>query len=159
MLFPTHLVAGWVLARRWRLAPLPVVAGAALPDLLDKPLAMVGVVDLFHTVGHSLVMLPVLLAGALAWGRLREGSAAGWGIVVGWASHLLLDAVHVVINGRPEDAVFLAWPALVPADPFAVPPVPFAVQYVGSPSFYLEVVIYAAAVAAYLSDGSGDDEE
>lgn len=137
MLFPTHLAAGFLLGRRTGRPAWWVVAGAALPDLLDKPLALAGVVDLYHSVGHS-VGLAALLVPLAA--RDRRGVA----VLVGWASHLLLDAVHVVVNGRAADAAFLGWPLVVPPDPPALGPVAFARAYVGTPAFALDLVILAA---------------
>ena len=63
MLFPTHLAAA-ALAGRWvRLSPVWLAVGAALPDLVDKPLGTLGVTELFHSVGHSLLFaVPLLLA-------------------------------------------------------------------------------------------------
>ena len=138
MLFPTHLAAGYLLGRRTGLAPLWVVAGAALPDALDKPLAMVGVAELYHSVGHALLFG---LALAAAWTLNRRGL---WlAVAAGWASHLALDAVHVVVNGRPTDALFLAWPVAVPPDPLGLAPVPFVLQYLWTPAFFLEVGVWA----------------
>jgi len=138
MLFPTHLLAAALVGRAWRLSPCWLVVGAAVPDTLDKPLAMVGLTPLFHSVGHSALLLPVVVPVALA-GR------AGLSAAVGWALHLLLDAVHVVVNGRPTDAVFLLWPAVVPTDPLAIPPGSFFLYYLWSPSFVLELLIWLAA--------------
>lgn len=137
MLFPTHLAAGYLLGRRVRWSTMWVVVGAALPDLVDKPLALAGAVDLYHSVGHSLVLAAVLLPLAARDGR---GTAA----LVGWASHLLLDAVHVVVNGRAADAAFLGWPLVVPPSPPALGPVAFARVYVGTPAFVLDLAIWAA---------------
>jgi hypothetical protein len=146
VLFPTHLAAAVLLARRLRLTPAWLVVGAAAPDVLDKPLAMVGATDLFHSVGHSLLLtvlvVPVMLAG-------RSGLAVG----VGWASHLLLDAVHVVVNGRPSDALFLLWPAVVPPDPLAIPPGSFVWYYLGSPSFYVEILVWVAVAVVVSRHG------
>lgn len=142
MLFPTHLLAAAVLGRVSRLSPLWLVVGTALPDIVDKPLAMAGVVDLYHSVGHSALLLAVAVPVALT-GR------AGLALAVGWGLHLLLDALHVVVNGRPGDAVFLVWPLAVPADPLALPPGSFFTYYVGSPSFYLEVVCWLAVLAFF----------
>lgn len=140
MLFATHLLAAGLLARRVRTSIGWAVVGAALPDLVDKPLASLGVVELFHSVGHSallaVVMLPVAFLG-------RAGLAAA----LGWASHLLLDAFHVVINGRAGDALFLVWPFAVPPTPLAIPPGDFFFYYLWSPSFFVEVAIWTGAVA------------
>jgi hypothetical protein len=137
VLFATHLVVAALLARPTRLSSALVVAGAAFPDLVDKPLASLGVFDLFHTVGHSALLLVLVVPIALT-GR------AGLSAAVGWGSHLFLDALHIVVNGRPTDALFLGWPLVVPPDPLALPPGEFVVYYLWSPSFFLEFLIWGA---------------
>ncbi|MFB6118020.1 metal-dependent hydrolase [Halosegnis sp.] len=137
MLFVTHLAAAALVGRWTRLAPAWLVVGAALPDLVDKPLATVGLVDVYHSVGHSALLVAVAIPVALV-GR------AGLAVAVGWGSHLLLDAAHVIINGRAGDALFLAWPLTGPADPLRIPPGAFFVYYVGTPAFYLEVGFWLA---------------
>jgi len=143
VLFPTHLVVAALLGRRLRLSTAWLLAGAALPDVVDKSLATLGVVDLFHTVGHSALLVVVAVPVAYAG---RRGLAAA----VGWGSHLALDAFHIVLNGRPTDALFLVWPLAVPPTPLALPPVAFVRYYLWSPSFFVEVGIWAALVAAVL---------
>lgn len=135
MLFPTHLVAVGLLWRVASLSPLWLVVGAAIPDVVDKPLGMAGVTALFHSVGHSALLLIVMVPLAL-WGR------RGVAVAVDWTSHLALDAVHVVVNGRPTDALFLFWPVLTPPNPPAIPPGSFFWYYLGSRSFFLEVGIW-----------------
>lgn len=138
MLFPTHLVAAALLSRVSTLSPLWLVAGAALPDAVDKPLGLLGVTALFHSIGHSGLLVLLVLPLAL-WSR------AGLATAVGWASHLALDTLHVVVNGRPADAAFLLWPVVTRSDPLAIPPGSFFWYYLGSRSFYLEVAIWALA--------------
>lgn len=153
VLFPTHLLVAGLLGRGTRLSTPWLVAGAALPDVVDKPLATVGAVDLFHSVGHSVLWLPVAVTVGLA-------SARGLAVAVGWGSHLLLEVVHVVVNGRPESVLSLAWPVAAPADPLAIPPGAFFVHYLGTPSFYLEVALWLAAAAMLVRarvDRSADD--
>jgi hypothetical protein len=140
MLFPTHLLAAAVVGRVSGLAPLWLVVGTAVPDVVDKPLATLGVTSLFHSVGHSALLLVVAVPLALS-GR------AGLSAAVGWALHLALDAVHAVVNGRAGDAVFLLWPAVVPADPLALPPGSFFLYYLWSPAFFLEVAFWLATAA------------
>lgn len=147
VLFATHLVAAAVLGDRSRLAPWPLVAGAALPDLVDKPLAALGVVDLYHTVGHSALLAAVLVPVALVDRR-------GLALAAGWASHLVLDTLHVVVNGRPTGAFSLGWPLVVPPDPLALPPGEFVLFYLWSPAFFLEFLVWAA-LAAVLVDAGG----
>lgn len=140
MLFFTHLVAAALLARPTRLSPVGLVAGAALPDLIDKPLGTLGVFDIYHTVGHSLLFLAIV-------GPLALFGRQGVAVLLGWLSHLLLDAVHVVLNGRPEHLTFLGWPLLQP-NPLEVPPGEFVFYYLWSPSFFLELGIWC--VVGYL---------
>jgi len=145
MLFPTHLAAAYVLGRRWTLPTLPLVAGAALPDLVDKPMAMVGVVDLYQSAGHS---LPLLVVGFLAIYVRREWTPF-W---LGWASHLLLDAAHMLLNGRADDVLFLAWPAIEHTPAVNLPPIAFFVHYLGTPSFYAEFVVWGLLVSVLVAD-------
>jgi hypothetical protein len=137
VLFATHLAAAALVGLRSRLVVPWLVVGAAVPDLVDKPLAGLGVVDLFHTVGHSALLVVLVVPVALT-GR------AGLSAAVGWGSHLALDALHVVVNGRPTDALFLGWPLVVPPDPLAIPPGDFALFYLWSPAFYLEFLVWGA---------------
>jgi hypothetical protein len=139
MLFPTHLAAAALLGGVSRLSTPWLVVGAALPDLLDKPLGAAGVFELYHSVGHSALLAPLLVLFALCG---RAGVAAA----IGWGSHLCLDALHVVINGRPGHALFLLWPIAEPADPLGIPPGAFFWYYLGTPSFYLEIAFWIALV-------------
>jgi hypothetical protein len=145
MLFPTHLLAGALCGRASRLPPGWAVLGAALPDLLDKPLGTLGVTELYHSVGHSLLfalaVVPLVLFG-------RAGAA----VALGWVSHLALDALHVVLNGRPTDALFLGWPLVVPPSPPKIPPGEFFYHYLGSPSFLLEALLWGAVLFALLTE-------
>ncbi|WP_082222472.1 metal-dependent hydrolase [Halorubrum halophilum] len=163
MLFPTHLLVavgiGWLaghprVRRRLRGAPTLstgwAVAGAALPDVVDKPLGALGVVDTYQSVAHSALLVPLAVVVAV---RHRRAIA----LAVGWGSHLALDAFHVVVNGRASDALFLVWPALTRSDPLAIPPGEFARFYVGSPSFYLELGLWLAAVLIVLRARSDAD--
>lgn len=146
MLFPTHLVVAYVVGRRWELPAYWAVAGAALPDVVDKPLAMAGVTTLYHTVGHSLL---ALLVGAVALlvGRNRApaGGAKWTALWIGWSSHLALDAAQMVVNGRPADVLFLAWPFVIHRPQISLGPVDFAVHYLWSPAFFLEVGLWIVA--------------
>jgi len=143
MLFLTHLLIGVLLARG-RLPTLCVVFGAALPDLIDKPLGMAGVFPMYHTVAHSALFGVVFVALSLG-ARLTDRPAAAGAVVataVGWASHLAADALHIIINGRPENTVFLVWPVVSTWDSIDAGPGSFFLQYVGTTSFYLEVVVW-----------------
>ena len=138
VLFPTHILAAAVLGRVSNLSIPWLVVGAAVPDMVDKSLGLLGFVDLYHTVGHSILLLGVAVPIALY-------NSSGRAAAVGWGSHLVLDAVHMVINGRPADVLSLGWPVTTPPDPLALPPVPFFFYYIGSPSFFLEIVLWLLA--------------
>ena len=146
MLFPTHLVAAWLLSGVVRLSPLWLVVGAALPDVIDKPLGLLGMTALFHSVGHSGLFVVVLIPVALS-GR------AGLAVATGWVSHLAVDAVHVIVNGRPADALFLFWPVVSRPDPLAIPPGSFFWYYVGTRSFYLELLIWGVVLVVLARAG------
>ena len=137
MLFPTHVIAGYLLGYGLRLPVIPAAVGAALPDMIDKPLAMLGIVETYHSVGHSglvlLALLPVVLLGR-SW-------LAAW---LGWASHLVLDVVHMAVNGRLEDAAFLLWPVVVWEPSVRLGPIDFFFHYLWTPAFFLEIPIWIA---------------
>ncbi|MDZ7745479.1 MAG: metal-dependent hydrolase [Halobacteriales archaeon] len=139
MLFATHLVIAWLLARARGLSVVAAVVGAMLPDLVDKPLASAGVVELFHTVGHTALLAPL-------FGLLALRSDRWLAFAVGWASHLAADALHIVVNGRPSDALFLGWPLVEPPTPLAIPPGEFFWYYLWSRSFFIEVGIWLVAL-------------
>jgi len=113
-----------------------LVGGAAFPDVLDKPLGTLGVFELYHSIGHSVFLALVLIPLAL-YARVWLAFA------IGWASHILLDTVHVVVNGRPGHALAFLWPLVESADPLGIPPGEFFWHYLGTPSFYLEIVLWA----------------
>jgi hypothetical protein len=154
VLFATHLLIGALVARNR--FPVPwVVAGAALPDLVDKPLAMVGLVPTYHSVVHSALFAGVLGGGWLAARRYGAATAPGTvaAVGVGWATHLVADAAHISINGRPENVVFLLWPLVRSWNSIGAGPGSFALQYLWTPSFYVEVAIWLFAGAILLRDG------
>ena len=144
MLFPTHLLVAALLGRASSLSTPWLVVGAAAPDVIDKPLGMLGVVELYHSLGHSVLLIVIVAPLALS-------SATGFGVAVGWASHLVADAVHVLVNGRPEALLSLVWPVATPPDPLAIPPGAFFGYYVGSVSFFLEVGLWVLGGIVVLS--------
>jgi hypothetical protein len=141
VLYPTHPVAGYLLAVVLRLPVVPMVVGAALPDLIDKPLGLLGVADQYHTVAHSVFGLGVPLA-------LAARSRAWLVVAVGWVSHLALDATQMIINGRPGDARFLLWPVVEHESQVQLPPVEFAAFYIGTRASAVELFIWVGALAA-----------
>ncbi|MEF8777792.1 MAG: metal-dependent hydrolase [Natronomonas sp.] len=149
MLFLTHLAVAVLLGRVSRLSTMWLVAGAALPDIIDKPLGAFGVFELYHSIGHSVFFLLFLVP--IAW-YTRDRMA----LVVGWGSHLFFDAVHVVINGRPGHTLAFLWPLAESADPLAIPPGAFFWYYLGTPSFYLEIVLWVTLGAIVIAQRPSD---
>ena len=139
MLFPTHLLVAAGIGRASWLSSVWVVVGASIPDIVDKPLGLLGIVDLYHSIGHTALIAPLALLVALS-------SRTGLAVAIGWNSHLVLDALHVVLNGRPGDALFLGWPLVAPADPLGIPPGEFLLFYLWTPSFLVEAVLWIALV-------------
>lgn len=152
MLFPTHLLVGYGIAARGEWSPYWVVLGAALPDLIDKPAALLGLMARYQSVGHSVVALLVVLGAGVAY-------RSAYPLAIGWASHLALDAVHMLLNGRPADVLGLVWPVIEHEPTLGLPPIAFAVQYVGTPSFYGEIAIWIAVAAALLANGEHRETE
>lgn len=149
MLFLTHLAVAVLLGRVSRLSTVWLVTGAALSDIIDKPLGAFGVFELYHSIGHSVFFLFVLVP--IAW-----YSRAEIALVVGWGSHLFLDALHVVINGRPGHTLAFLWPLAEPADPLGIPPGTFFWYYLGTPSFYSEIVLWVILGAIVLAQRPSD---
>lgn len=149
MLFPTHLIAAYAIGNRWELSPYWIVIGAALPDVVDKSIATVGFLDLYQSIGHSLIVLLGLSVVVF----VRRDWAAFW---VGWASHLSLDALHMIVNGRPGDIRFLAWPVVQHTPTVHLPPIEFLFHYLGTPSFYVEIAIWIGVVFVLIADSRGE---
>jgi len=107
----------------------PLLFASQLPDLIDKPLAFVGVLASGRSLAHSLVALVVFLvvvgpacrrtARAVKSMRLRSLlTAAPLPLAVGYVSHLVGDIYRPMLNGTFQETLFLFWPlARVPAAP------------------------------------------
>lgn len=137
MLFPTHILLTYALERRTEMSTRVAVLGAVIPDIVDKPLALLGVFDHYHNVCHSALFLLFILPIYLTTNRPDTIRS----LVIGWGLHILLDAVHLTVNGRPENVVFILWPVVTPETALGLGPVEFATHYIRTPSFYLELLI------------------
>lgn len=115
MYIPGHLSVAYLLTRgRERAATYAVLLGALAPDLLDKPLRLVGWTPYGRTIGHAaLVWLLAWLLWAL-W-RLRAPAPSVWRqralwFLIGATSHLFADLANDVVAGVLFNAhLFSAW--------------------------------------------------
>lgn len=93
-------------------AALAVVFGSQFADLLDKPLAVLGVLPHGRFLAHSLlgtaVLLVVVYGAAVALARVDLATA----FVVGHLSHLVVDIPPRAFLGYPANTEFLFWPVL-----------------------------------------------
>ncbi len=150
MFFPTHVLAGYLLGRRWTGTPVWAALGASLPDLIDKPLGAINATGLYQSVGHSGLAV-LVLAGIWVLARHTDGAdTRALAVGIGWASHLLLDVFGIAINGRPENWVSLLWPVRTKPNPLDLDPVSFYFEYLLSPSFFAEVGIWIAGAYVLL---------
>ncbi|MEF8818917.1 MAG: metal-dependent hydrolase [Haloferacaceae archaeon] len=106
-------------------ALVPLLFASQLPDLVDKPLAYVGVLRSGRSLAHSLFALAVIavavsllcreLARSVDSERLSRALAATpVPFAVGYATHLAGDAAHALLAGDYAGAGFLLYPVVPP---------------------------------------------
>jgi len=120
-----HVAVGYLLVSlyrhaRYRDAPREAVAfaavfGAALPDLVDKPLSWgLGLFPEGYSVAHSVFVAAAVLALAygLAYrtGHLSVGTATAFAI--GWGSHLVGDVLFPAVQGGRLAFARVLWPVV-----------------------------------------------
>ena len=110
MLFPTHLIGGYVSSRLFKQPVVLVVLGAALPDIIDKPLGILEVANYYHSVGHSIFTVLLLILVGIKFRQLIP-------IALGWTIHILQDALHILVNRGLENISFMFYPLLFPDKP------------------------------------------
>ncbi|HJL19537.1 MAG TPA: hypothetical protein RMH99_27995 [Sandaracinaceae bacterium LLY-WYZ-13_1] len=110
-----HLATAYLVARRRRRVRWDrlgaVTVGAVAPDVIDKPVWLLGFSPYGRTVGHSLSLWGGALVLWLVAGgaRLRGARALGW-LVAGGLSHLLVDLVDDLVEGfQMSGFAFSAW--------------------------------------------------
>jgi hypothetical protein len=116
------------------------LAGAVLPDLIDKPLVALGVVPVAHSVGHSVVVLGALAAAVALVPRLRPAGP----LLVGVAGHVAAD----LVVAYPTFLVNYAWPLLAPRPTPDDPVVAYWLEYAAGPLGALELALVAAGLVA-----------
>ena len=145
-----------------------VVIGALLPDLIDKPLwlAVPGLGG--RTIGHSLLFAGPLCAlvaldsrrsGRPAVGvlvsprtRARRAPLVGVAFAVGYASHLLGDALYALGAGTYHELGYLLWP-ITPMPPYEGQKHLATVADVDVTTLWVEAALVVATVGLWLRDG------
>jgi membrane-bound metal-dependent hydrolase YbcI (DUF457 family) len=154
-----HLAVGYLCYVGYRVgvrrepsrAPLPALVVLAvatqLPDLIDKPLAYLGVLASGRSLAHSLPF--VALVVALVWlaNRRLERPWLPGAVAVGLCSHLAADSYRSILAGRWSDLRFLAYPL---TDPLVSPvrevsPITRIVRYYSTRVAGTEVALVALA--------------
>lgn len=162
MLPPVHLAVGYLCyAAVVRLrgtgvpagqATIVVVLAAALPDLIDKPLAWLGVVDVGRTLGHSLLFtVPVV---ALVWFLARRADERELGIAfaTGSLSHVATDVPWHLLSGEYHELGFLLWP-ITPMPPYTGTTTLATLGGTAVTTLWIEAAILVAGVALWARDG------
>lgn len=109
-----HVAMGGILGRERRfgaLCTLALLLGCLFPDIVDKPLKMIGVYPWGRTVGHSTL---VWAAFHLSIQSVRPGrvSTALHAFSIGWVSHFLADVLDDFAQGvECTGYVFTSWMA------------------------------------------------
>jgi membrane-bound metal-dependent hydrolase YbcI (DUF457 family) len=129
-----------------------LLVGTQFPDLVDKPLAFVGVLPSGRTLAHSLffavVLLAVLRFVTRRYGRPHLTTAFAFGHL----AHLLGDVVNPVIAGRTGELTFLLWPVLPTPEYGAddVPPWIRIVRFYASPELGPELFLVPVAFVTFV---------
>ena len=127
----THLAIGYLLYtaythgrfRRppYQFAAVLVLIGTQFADLIDKPLALVGIVASGRSLGHSyLVVIPVvvLVGGFLYWRLDTSDYAVAFGL--SYLSAPIADGAQLFLQGDLatdiREVSFWVWPLNVPAE-------------------------------------------
>lgn len=93
-----------------RVALVALVVGTQFPDLVDKPLAWVGVLAYGRALAHSLLVLVPLCALVLFVARRQGRGRTGGAFVLGALSHVVSDAWDGLLALDVDRMSFLLWP-------------------------------------------------
>ena len=122
MYLPGHLAAGFLAVGARSLMTgrtmdvrrqlWPALVGALTPDIIDKPLDVVGITAYSRGPGHSVF----LLMGLWLWWRGLRRRGSRWATPVGWwivgiGTHLGVDLINDMMRGLEQRGFFYAgWP-------------------------------------------------
>ncbi len=158
-----HLAVGYLcyaVYSRWRYDRLPAgeatviaVIGAAIPDLLDKPLYWLGIVPVGRTLGHSLLfVLPLVgIVWILAKRAGRRELAVAF--AVGILSHIATDVPWHLLSGEHHELGFLLWP-ITPMAPYTGTKPVGTLGGVEVTTLWVELVILVCGIALWIADGT-----
>jgi membrane-bound metal-dependent hydrolase YbcI (DUF457 family) len=129
-----------------------LLVGTQFPDLVDKPLAFVGVLPTGRTLAHSLLFAVVLLVVLRSVTRRYGRPNLTIPFAFGYLSHLLGDVVVPLMAGRIGELTFLLWPVLPSPEYGAdnVPPWIRIVRFYASPEFSPELLLVPVAFATFV---------
>ncbi len=130
------------------------VIGAALADLIDKPLHAAGIVPVGRTIGHSLLFVVPLVAIVWLVARRRDRDQLGLAFAIGYGSHLAADVPWHLLSGDFHELGFLLWP-VTPMPPYSgVKPLgTIPGPGVEATTLWLEAVIFVGGIALWWVDG------
>ena len=131
---------------------IAVLVGAALPDLIDKPLHWWGPVEVGRTVGHSLLFALALVAIVWVVTSRRGYPRLGVAFAVGYLSHVLSDVPWHVLSGDLDELGFLLWPVTPMPEYTGVKPLG-TVAGVEVNTLWLEAVILIVGLIVWWRDG------
>lgn len=95
-MFQTHAVVGYLLGVLSQLSLPYTIAGSTMPDLLDRPLYWLGLVEDEHTVFHSLLLA---IPGSVL--SIRLFGTRGLAFAGGWLVHIAGDILNVSAGDGP----------------------------------------------------------
>ena len=170
---PGHLAFGYICYSlyfhiRWKRPPpgdetLILLLGTQFPDLVDKPLALLGVFPYSRYVGHSLITIALLVV--FLWFVTKTAPSRRRLVApftVGAISHSIADIIPKLLYGHPLGADFgwLLWPVIV-GTPSYRPPEDIADYYSFPGSTLLEemldltiILFSGSAVVLWIVAGS-----
>jgi hypothetical protein len=145
---------------RWRfeespagLPALVAILGAALPDLIDRPLYWAGLTPVGRTLAHSLLFALPLIAVVWFVTRRRDRAILGVAFAIGYLSHVATDVPWHVLSGDYHELGFLLWPITHMPPYSGVKPLG-TVGGVEVTTLWLEVPILVVGLALWIHDGA-----
>ena len=163
MLPPVHLAVGYLCYAaytRWRYdhpptdgATVLAVFGAAIPDLLDKPLYWLDIVPVGRTLGHSLLFVLPLVVAVWLLARWSRNQTLATAFAIGILSHIATDVPWHLLSGEYHELGFLLWP-ITPMPPYTGTTALGIVAGVEVTTLWIEFVILAFGLVLWVSDGT-----